>query len=299
MPICTRRSCGQEQSSPSACVYHPGSPVFHEGQKSWSCCKEVNKPVLDFDDFMKIKGCQTSDTHSSERLPVEIPKAKEDPGLMKGVSIGADGKEIYGATSSTSSSSTSNITQPMTSMSINPSNSAKPGSAAVANEPKKPAEIEQDPADVEPAQGAVCKRSGCGETFRGEKRNREEEKCVFHKGSAIFHEGSKVSLLLLGFSSRMIQKVRRSNAQQMYQIKRQKAYSEERPQARQLCRAEEGEPSQLPGLSRQMNFFPSKLIGPAVQDDSDPRSSLISCTRFSSDPPKSLLRAGHVVNAEF
>jgi hypothetical protein len=30
------------------------SQVFHEGLKSWSCCNEVNKPVLDFDDFLKI-----------------------------------------------------------------------------------------------------------------------------------------------------------------------------------------------------------------------------------------------------
>lgn len=29
--------------------------VFHEGLKSWSCCKEINKPELDFDEFMKIE----------------------------------------------------------------------------------------------------------------------------------------------------------------------------------------------------------------------------------------------------
>lgn len=29
--------------------------VFHEGLKSWSCCKDVNKPELDFDQFMKIE----------------------------------------------------------------------------------------------------------------------------------------------------------------------------------------------------------------------------------------------------
>jgi hypothetical protein len=28
--------------------------VFHEGLKSWSCCADVNKPVLEFDEFMKI-----------------------------------------------------------------------------------------------------------------------------------------------------------------------------------------------------------------------------------------------------
>lgn len=28
--------------------------VFHEGLKSWSCCADVHKPVLDFDEFMNI-----------------------------------------------------------------------------------------------------------------------------------------------------------------------------------------------------------------------------------------------------
>ena len=53
MVICTRRGCGVDfdpaapsGSSSSSCFFHPGAPVFHEGSKSWSCCKEVNKPVL-------------------------------------------------------------------------------------------------------------------------------------------------------------------------------------------------------------------------------------------------------------
>jgi hypothetical protein len=34
--------------------------VFHEGLKSWSCCNTVNKPVLEFDQFMQISvGDQT------------------------------------------------------------------------------------------------------------------------------------------------------------------------------------------------------------------------------------------------
>lgn len=200
MPICTRRSCGQEQSSTSPCVFHPGSPVFHEGQKSWSCCKEINKPVLEFDEFMKIKGCQTLDSHSSEKLPVEIPKAKDDGGIMKGMSIDKDGKEIYGNQSQSNPNPTSsvNITQPMTNMNLNSSSnpSSKNGSANAgggSKEEKKPKELEQDPKDVDPTEGTVCKRSGCGKAFQGGKRVREEESCTFHRGSAIFHEGSKVS----------------------------------------------------------------------------------------------------------
>ncbi|KAF9239585.1 chord-domain-containing protein [Melanogaster broomeanus] len=55
---CTRKGCGREFSSTentdASCSYHPGAPVFHEGLKSWSCCSDINKPVLDFDEFIKM-----------------------------------------------------------------------------------------------------------------------------------------------------------------------------------------------------------------------------------------------------
>jgi hypothetical protein len=76
MPRCTRKGCGKEfeAEKAEACTFHPGAPVrlshcfmrdcggahdtsmqvFHEGLKSWSCCQEFNKPVLDFDEFMNL-----------------------------------------------------------------------------------------------------------------------------------------------------------------------------------------------------------------------------------------------------
>ncbi|KAJ2532266.1 hypothetical protein EV175_007166, partial [Coemansia sp. RSA 1933] len=36
------------------CQFHPGSAVFHEGTKGWTCCKPR---ATDFDEFMQIKGC--------------------------------------------------------------------------------------------------------------------------------------------------------------------------------------------------------------------------------------------------
>lgn len=43
-----------------SCVFHPGHPIFHEGSKGWSCCK---RRVLEFDEFLKIEGCNTKDRH--------------------------------------------------------------------------------------------------------------------------------------------------------------------------------------------------------------------------------------------
>ena len=43
--------------------------VFHEGLKSWSCCNIVNKPVLEFDQFMQIPvSDHISSTHKTFQL---------------------------------------------------------------------------------------------------------------------------------------------------------------------------------------------------------------------------------------
>ena len=61
---CKRRGCGRVwkdqatsrgSGAEATCRYHPGSPIFHEGSKGWSCC---SRKVLDFDEFLKIEGCK-------------------------------------------------------------------------------------------------------------------------------------------------------------------------------------------------------------------------------------------------
>ncbi|KAI8920304.1 HSP20-like chaperone [Powellomyces hirtus] len=57
---CQRNACGKkfdgEATRTEECVFHPGQAVFHEGSKGWSCC---SRKVLEFDEFLKIKGCTT------------------------------------------------------------------------------------------------------------------------------------------------------------------------------------------------------------------------------------------------
>ena len=59
---CSHNGCevcfaGPSTYEASVCVYHTGTPVFHEGLKFWSCCNKVK--VTDFGDFLNIKGCCT------------------------------------------------------------------------------------------------------------------------------------------------------------------------------------------------------------------------------------------------
>lgn len=64
---CRRRACNY--TSPAKplssrdgeeCIHHPGQPIFHEGSKGWTCCK---RRVLEFDEFMRIGGCQKKPCH--------------------------------------------------------------------------------------------------------------------------------------------------------------------------------------------------------------------------------------------
>ncbi|CAG8537936.1 2332_t:CDS:2 [Cetraspora pellucida] len=62
--VCKRSGCNtpyvddatsRNEGPQAECVYHPGTPIFHEGSKGWSCC---SRKVLEFEEFLKIKGCQ-------------------------------------------------------------------------------------------------------------------------------------------------------------------------------------------------------------------------------------------------
>ena len=63
--VCRRRGCDASYKPGASrdgetCVHHPGAPIFHEGSKGYTCCK---RRVLEFDQFMKIEGCETKGRH--------------------------------------------------------------------------------------------------------------------------------------------------------------------------------------------------------------------------------------------
>ncbi|TPR02012.1 14-3-3 family protein [Aspergillus niger] len=116
---CVHKGCGKEfTDADEPCVYHPGPPVFHEGQKGWKCCKPR---VLTFDEFLAIPPCTTGKHSTVDDTPVEAPKPAADLAI--------------------------------------PAN-------------------------------ATCRRRGCNAGYDASV-SRDEEKCVYHPGQPIFHEGSK------------------------------------------------------------------------------------------------------------
>ncbi|KAI0341755.1 chord-domain-containing protein [Trametopsis cervina] len=174
MPRCTNKGCGKDYDQASntsdSCIFHSGAPVFHEGLKSWSCCQDVNKPVLDFDEFMNIPGCMQG-LHTDEAPKQEPSKAAPATTLSAKTDAGT-GKETY-----------SSVTAPA------------PLPAAPPLQPPPPPAEEEDDTAVPVAAGTICRRTGCGKSFISDEVSRHgdgpEAECVYHPKLPIFHEGSK------------------------------------------------------------------------------------------------------------
>ena len=195
MTICTRPGCGvdfdpsSDASRKGPCIHHPGKPVFHEGSKSWSCCKDRNKPVLEFDEFMLIKGCTESEEHTNIKQ-AKTSFAKENVENQSAETPISNVPANVPAPVASSSSLT-----PMSATRLNAiqqqnsqrSQKVDPSNLFVEEEDPEGAGAE----GIQIGKGTSCKRKGCNETFSGEKRDRKAEKCHFHPGQPIFHEGSK------------------------------------------------------------------------------------------------------------
>ncbi|KAF9001893.1 HSP20-like chaperone [Cyathus striatus] len=178
MARCTRKGCGKDFSDDSQekCIYHSGSPVFHEGLKSWSCCSDVHKPVLDFNEFMHIPGCAEADAHT---IKAEKPDKTTQVTATTSTTLQQtiDEKEAFSTIPNVSSS---------------PSVSVVRSQSALA---PTPTIEEEDDLSVSVKPGTLCRRKGCGVSFVSDDINRSGEGegtvCIYHSAPPIFREGSK------------------------------------------------------------------------------------------------------------
>lgn len=176
MPRCARKGCGKEYDKDSnteeSCSHHPGDPVFHEGLKSWSCCNAVNKPVLEFDQFMQIPGCAIG-SHLEHVPKKQAPKPPPSAANLT-LTSSAGGKESY---------------------STRPSEAPSKAVSGTTTPKPEPVVIEEDDLTVTVAPGTQCKRQGCSTRFVSDAENRHGDGpgtvCAYHPRPPIFHEGSK------------------------------------------------------------------------------------------------------------
>ena len=165
---CVHKGCGKVYEDENEdCVYHPGPPVFHEGQKGWKCCKPR---VLTFDEFMAIPPCTTGKHSEVDDTPAPEPaKTAVDVPSNTAVNLGSLEESL-----------------PAPLPRLPTAQAATPRPAA---SPAPPEDEDDDPSLPIPDE-ATCKRKGCGQKYSGDS-SRSGESCVHHPGFPIFHEGSK------------------------------------------------------------------------------------------------------------
>lgn len=173
MPKCQNKGCGKEYTDENEeCIYHPGPPIFHEGQKGWQCCKPR---VLTFDEFLSIPPCTTGKHNPNAVQQVPVNTSGSTPTTPITASVSKDGTEVYNRPGASSKP-------------------AAPTAQAAAPAPPKEAVVRHDDLKEPVAEGTKCRRNGCGAVYTGYERSADkadETSCVFHKGAPIFHEGSK------------------------------------------------------------------------------------------------------------
>ncbi|PKS06628.1 hypothetical protein jhhlp_007377 [Lomentospora prolificans] len=165
---CVHQGCGKlfEEGSDETCHYHPGPPIFHEGQKGWKCCKPR---VLTFEEFMTIPPC-TEGKHSTTDKPPEIEKKEQ----TSDADLASKIDQLNAAAAAADVPSRKPIAAPQ----------------HVPTPPIPAPESEEDEPSAEIPDGATCKRKGCGVVYKAGS-SRDDEKCLHHPGVPIFHEGSK------------------------------------------------------------------------------------------------------------
>ncbi|KAL8831367.1 MAG: hypothetical protein Q9170_005330 [Blastenia crenularia] len=181
---CVHKGCGKTFNNPDEdCVYHPGPPVFHEGQKgvwtptldsfqSWNCCKPR---VLTFDEFLSIPPCTTGKHSTVDETPVPEPTTK----LIDSEDIAHAPKPVAVSTHASETSDTPRKPQ------------AAQETAAVT--PPPPPEPESDDPSLAIPANKGCRRRGCNaaSSVHTNSSSRDDEECIFHPGQPLFHEGSK------------------------------------------------------------------------------------------------------------
>lgn len=129
----------------------------------WKCCKPR---VLTFDEFLSIPPCTTG-KHSTTDIPPEVEK-----------------KQGTDTTSATSTTPT-----PRAEAAV-PGRQPLAAPQTIATPPPPPPESEDDDPALTIPKGKMCRRRACGSSYEGDD-TRQGEKCTFHPGVPIFHEGSK------------------------------------------------------------------------------------------------------------
>ena len=164
--LCYNTGCGQKFFETSnlcdSCIFHPKPPYFHEGYKIWPCCQ---KKSTDFTEFLNIKGC-TKGPHN--------PKKPEIVALVKQVVEIPEPPTRPPTEAPKPRPHPDSI--PLQSLSVTVTASLQRREELLKTQ-------NQETSTVMKEDQKKCQNKGCMDATA--------ERCIFHPGVPIFHEGMK------------------------------------------------------------------------------------------------------------
>nr|XP_015623436.1 cysteine and histidine-rich domain-containing protein RAR1 isoform X2 [Oryza sativa Japonica Group]Q6EPW7.2 RecName: Full=Cysteine and histidine-rich domain-containing protein RAR1; AltName: Full=CHORD domain-containing protein RAR1; AltName: Full=OsRAR1; AltName: Full=Protein REQUIRED FOR MLA12 RESISTANCE 1 [Oryza sativa Japonica Group] len=174
---CQRIGCDatftDDNNPDGSCQYHPSGPMFHDGMKQWSCCKQKSH---DFSLFLAIPGCKTGKHTTEKPITKAVPTkpSKAVPVQTSKQSVGADtcSRCRQGFFCSDHGS------QPKAQIPTATSDTNMvPVEKPAVPPPKKKIDLNEP---------RVCKNKGCGKTYK--EKDNHDEACDYHPGPAVFRD---------------------------------------------------------------------------------------------------------------
>ncbi|KJE92988.1 cysteine and histidine-rich domain-containing protein 1 [Capsaspora owczarzaki ATCC 30864] len=197
--LCYNKGCGKDfdpssSSDEATCLFHDGTPVFHEGLKYWSCCP--NKRHSDFGEFLNAPGCtRGKHTNVKPAAPAGQPAAAAAQTTPKAqIVVPTPTPPPVSAPEPWVKS-----TQPLERLKLvvtdavraagAPAAAAAPSANVAAAGANGESAAVQGSAESKVAVGTICVNNACGKSYTGVESLTEP--CLHHTGSPVFHEGSK------------------------------------------------------------------------------------------------------------
>lgn len=174
---CQRIGCDavftDDDNREGSCQYHPSAPMFHDGMKEWSCCKQRSH---DFSLFLQIPGCTTG-KHTTEKpitKAVSSNRTKATPiqSSKQGVGVDVCARCRQGFFCSDHGSQP----KPQKPAATDDTNK-KPVEKSAVPPPKKRIDVNEL---------RTCKNKGCGKSYK--EKDNHDSACDYHPGPAVFHD---------------------------------------------------------------------------------------------------------------
>ncbi|XBI57871.1 hypothetical protein VPH35_039186 [Triticum aestivum] len=181
---CQRIGCDamftDDDNPDGSCHYHP-SPMFHDGMKEWSCCKQRSH---DFSLFLAIPGCATG-KHTTEKPVTKAVSlnSKATPPKLAPIQSSKQGVETEACSRCRQGFFCSDHgSQPKAQkpVAVNGTNTEPVEKCSVPQPKKKVVNINEP---------RVCKNKGCGKTYK--EKDNHDAACEYHPGPAVFHDRNR------------------------------------------------------------------------------------------------------------